>query len=93
MEGHGGGGRLTLVRRPALDAPGTAASCRSRRRGRRASCIGLPPGVERRPEPALFAHGVPGLASRFSGLAAAPDGSLLLSSNGEGTVLRLAPIP
>ncbi|MFJ7179401.1 hypothetical protein ACIQXA_24070 [Streptomyces massasporeus] len=55
--------------------------------------VGLPPGVARRPEPALFAHGLPGLAPRFAGLAAAPDGSLLLSSNGEGTVLRLAPDP
>ncbi|MEU0217517.1 hypothetical protein ABZ281_21420 [Streptomyces sp. NPDC006265] len=44
-------------------------------------------------DPAPFAHGVPGLAPRFAGLAAAPDGSLLLSSNGEGTVLRLAPNP
>ncbi|MFE8962406.1 hypothetical protein [Streptomyces iakyrus] len=55
--------------------------------------VGLPPGVERRPDPGLFAHGVPGLAPRFAGLAAAPDGSLVLSSNGEGTVLRLAPGP
>jgi hypothetical protein len=53
--------------------------------------VGLPPGVGRRPDPALFAHGGPGLAPRFAGLAAAPDGSLLLSSNGEGTVLRLSP--
>ncbi|MGW6647002.1 hypothetical protein [Streptomyces iakyrus] len=51
------------------------------------------PGVERRPDPALFAHGVPGLAPRFAGLAAAPDGALLLPSNGEGTVLRSAPNP
>lgn len=53
--------------------------------------VGLPPGVDRRPDPALFAHGGPGLAPRLAGLAAAPDGSLLLSSNGEGTVLRLSP--
>ncbi|MFI9172510.1 hypothetical protein [Streptomyces lincolnensis] len=53
--------------------------------------VGPPPGVARRPDPPLFAHGVPGLAPRFAGLAAAPDGSLLLSSNGEGTVLRLTP--
>ncbi|WP_033310036.1 hypothetical protein RFN58_22665 [Streptomyces iakyrus] len=52
-----------------------------------------PPGVERRPGPALFAHGVPGVAPRFSGPAAAPDGSLLLSSNGEGTMPRPAPSP
>ncbi|MFD9936057.1 hypothetical protein ACFWZ6_23335 [Streptomyces massasporeus] len=55
--------------------------------------VGLPPGVGRRPDPALFAHGVPGLVPRFAGLAAAPDGSQLLSSNGEGTVLRPAPKP
>lgn len=56
--------------------------------------VGLPPGVERRPEkPALFTHGLPGLAPRFAGLAAAPDGSLLLSSNGEGMVPRPAPNP
>jgi glucose/arabinose dehydrogenase len=39
------------------------------------------------------ALGGAGLAPRFAGLAAAPDGSLLLSSNGEGTVLRQAPNP
>lgn len=54
--------------------------------------VGLPPGAERRPDPALFALGGPGLALRFTGLAA-PDGSLLLSSNGEATVLRPAPNP
>ncbi|MER6712963.1 hypothetical protein [Streptomyces sp. NPDC000877] len=43
------------------------------------------------PAPALFAHGVPGLAPPFAGLAAAPDGSLLLSADAEGTVLRLTP--
>ncbi|WP_323137612.1 hypothetical protein [Streptomyces sp. NEAU-H22] len=35
----------------------------------------------------------PRTGPRFAGLAAAPDGSLLLSSNGEGTVLRPAPNP
>ncbi|CAL9305636.1 hypothetical protein SUDANB51_04265 [Streptomyces sp. enrichment culture] len=49
--------------------------------------VGRPPG----PAPALFTHGVPGLAPRFAGLAAAPDGSLLLSADAEGTVLRLTP--
>ncbi|MFI2781227.1 hypothetical protein [Streptomyces sp. ALB3] len=47
----------------------------------------LPPGAE----PALFTHGLPGLARRFAGIAAAPDGSLVLSADGEGTVLRLTP--
>ncbi|WP_443732519.1 hypothetical protein [Streptomyces lomondensis] len=30
-------------------------------------------------------------SARFAGLAAAPDGTLLLSADGEGTVLRLSP--
>ncbi|MFE7761140.1 hypothetical protein [Streptomyces sp. NPDC057438] len=51
--------------------------------------VGPPPGVVPRTEPALFADVMPGLARRFAGLAAAPDGTLLLSANGEGTVLRL----
>ncbi|MFE0802773.1 hypothetical protein [Streptomyces sp. NPDC058812] len=55
--------------------------------------VGPPPGVAPRIEPALFAGGMPGLAPRFAGLAAAPDGSLLLSANGEGTVLRLSRAP
>ncbi|MFB6847811.1 SMP-30/gluconolactonase/LRE family protein [Streptomyces sp. NPDC056373] len=53
--------------------------------------VGVPPGTAPRPAPSLFAHGLPGLAPRFAGLTAAPDGSLLLSSNGEGTVVRLSP--
>lgn len=53
--------------------------------------VGPPPGVVPRTEPELFAAGMPGMARRFAGLAAAPDGSLLLSANGEGTVLRLTP--
>ncbi|MFF8229629.1 hypothetical protein [Streptomyces caelestis] len=40
--------------------------------------------------PALFTHGLPGAAPEFAGLTTAPDGSLLLSSNGEGTVVRLS---
>ncbi|MFF4525133.1 hypothetical protein [Streptomyces bluensis] len=51
--------------------------------------VGPPPGVVPRTEPALFADGMPGVAVRFAGLAATPDGGLLLSANGEGTVLRL----
>ncbi|MFF9689582.1 hypothetical protein [Streptomyces sp. NPDC014623] len=42
-------------------------------------------------EPALFANGLPGLARRFAGIAAAPDGSLILSAEGEGTLMRLTP--
>ncbi|MGW7514399.1 hypothetical protein ACWGJ2_02245 [Streptomyces sp. NPDC054796] len=54
--------------------------------------VGPPPGTGPRPGPALFAHGMPGTPHAFAGLTAAPDGSLLLSANGEGTVLRLAPV-
>ncbi|WP_026454130.1 SMP-30/gluconolactonase/LRE family protein, partial [Saccharomonospora iraqiensis] len=39
-------------------------------------------------EPALFAHGMPGVPRRFTGLAAGPDGTLYVA--GDGTVLRLA---
>ncbi|OON82821.1 hypothetical protein [Streptomyces tsukubensis] len=53
--------------------------------------VGLPPGITRRSEPALFAHGMPGAPRMFAGLTATPDGSLLLSANGEGTVVRLTP--
>ncbi|WP_411149408.1 hypothetical protein [Streptomyces sp. A30] len=53
--------------------------------------VGPPPGDMPRAEPALFAAGLPGVARRFAGLAAAPDGTLLLSADGEGTVLRLTP--
>ncbi len=53
--------------------------------------VGIPPGTAPRPAPSLFTHQIPGLAHRFAGLTAAPDGSLLLSANGEGTVVRLSP--
>ncbi|MBR8642759.1 hypothetical protein KEF29_34235 [Streptomyces tuirus] len=53
--------------------------------------VGLPPGTRPRQAPALFTHGLPGLAPRFAGLATAPDGSILLSADGEGTVVRLSP--
>lgn len=55
--------------------------------------VGAPPGVVPRAEPALFANGMPGMARRFAGLAVASDGALLLSGNGDGTVLRLTPGP
>ncbi|WP_255306304.1 hypothetical protein [Streptomyces sp. Wb2n-11] len=53
--------------------------------------VGPPPGTGPRTQPALFTHGMPGVPRPFAGLTAAPDGSLLLSANGEGTVLRLSP--
>nr|WP_161562584.1 hypothetical protein [Streptomyces antimycoticus] len=49
--------------------------------------VGLPPGITRtEPEPI---PGVPGRPRQFAGLAVAPDGALLVSANGEGSVLRL----
>ncbi|MGW0846241.1 outer membrane protein assembly factor BamB family protein [Streptomyces sp. NPDC002787] len=53
--------------------------------------LGPPPGVVPRTQPALYADIMPGMARRFAGLAAAPDGTLVLSANGEGTALRLTP--
>ncbi|MFD4193763.1 outer membrane protein assembly factor BamB family protein [Amycolatopsis thermoflava] len=44
----------------------------------------LPPAGE-----PLFAHGMPGLPGRFAGVAAAPDGTLYVAANGEGTVVRV----
>jgi len=56
--------------------------------------VGPPPGIAARtPPPPLFTHGMPGMPRPFAGLTAAPDGSLLLSADGEGTVLRLSPRP
>ncbi|MFD4990209.1 hypothetical protein [Streptomyces sp. NPDC058374] len=51
--------------------------------------VGPPPGAAPAVVPALFAAGLPGVPRRFAGLAAAPDGTLLLSADGEGTVVRL----
>ncbi|MFI1337836.1 SMP-30/gluconolactonase/LRE family protein [Streptomyces sp. NPDC020845] len=51
--------------------------------------VGSPPDTGGRAEPALFTHGMPGSPSPFAGLAVAPDGSLLLSANGEGSVWQL----
>ncbi|MFE9009288.1 hypothetical protein ACFYOY_45665 [Streptomyces sp. NPDC007875] len=49
--------------------------------------VGLPPGITRtEPEPI---PGVPGRPRQFAGLVVAPDGALLVSANGEGSVLRL----
>ncbi|MGP3943341.1 MULTISPECIES: hypothetical protein [Streptomyces] len=49
--------------------------------------VGLPPGITRtEPEPI---PGVPGRPRQFAGLAVAPDGALLVSADGEGSVLRL----
>lgn len=53
--------------------------------------VGLPPGIGHTEQPALFAHGMPGSPRRFAGLAVTPEGSLLLSANGEGSVLKLSP--
>lgn len=55
--------------------------------------VGLPPGTGPTEQPALFAHGMPGSPGQFAGLAVTPEGSLLLSANGEGSVLRLSPRP
>ena len=52
---------------------------------------GPPPSTAAVEEPALFVHGLPGVPRRFAGLTTAPDGSLLLSADGTGTVLRLTP--
>lgn len=54
--------------------------------------VGPPPDAVGPTDPALFTHGMPGAPRPFAGLAAAPDGTLLLSANGEGTVVRLTPV-
>ncbi|MFI0773472.1 hypothetical protein [Streptomyces sp. NPDC021212] len=51
--------------------------------------VGQPPGTATRTAPALFTHGIVGAPRPFAGLASGPDGSLLLSANGEGTVWQL----
>ncbi|MDA3645698.1 hypothetical protein LZ318_28270 [Saccharopolyspora indica] len=50
--------------------------------------VGLPPGTTRA-QPELFHHGLPGVPVPFAGAAAGSDGSLYVSANGEGSVLRL----
>ncbi|GAB3568671.1 SMP-30/gluconolactonase/LRE family protein [Amycolatopsis endophytica] len=50
--------------------------------------LAVAPPVE---SPGLFAYGMPGVPRRFAGVAAAPDGSLYVSANGEGTVVRVVP--
>lgn len=53
--------------------------------------VGLPLGTTRvKPE---GAPGTPCPPRQFAGLTTTPEGSLLLSANGEGTVLRLSPLP
>lgn len=47
--------------------------------------VGSPP----RTDPALFAHGMPGVPRPFAGLAVGPDGTLHVSANAEGEVLNL----
>ncbi|MFE4367899.1 hypothetical protein ACFRMN_06480 [Streptomyces sp. NPDC056835] len=56
--------------------------------------VGLPPGTTRPTRPAHHpVSGVPGPPNQFAGLALGPDGSLFLSADGEGSVLRLSRIP
>jgi sugar lactone lactonase YvrE len=49
--------------------------------------VGLPPGIERT-EPAPAPGGI-GRPAQFADVSVTPDGSVLLSANGEGSVLRL----
>lgn len=49
--------------------------------------VGLPPGVE--PPDPVSAAGSASLPAQFADLAVAPDGSLLVATNGDGSVLRL----
>ncbi|WP_394620233.1 hypothetical protein JNUCC0626_14355 [Lentzea sp. JNUCC 0626] len=49
--------------------------------------VGLPPGVTR-VQPESSGHGA-AVPSPFAGVAVGPDGSLYVSANGEGSVLRL----
>lgn len=42
-----------------------------------------------REQPALFNHGLPGVAVPFAGIDAGSDGALYVAAAGEGTVLRL----
>ncbi|MCA1196181.1 MULTISPECIES: hypothetical protein [unclassified Saccharopolyspora] len=55
---------------------------------RRAEVAELPVDALRDPEP-VVTPGIPGQPRAFAGIAATPDGALLLSAGGEGTVLRL----
>ncbi|WP_212996724.1 Vgb family protein [Winogradskya consettensis] len=41
----------------------------------------------------LFTNGMPGVPQRFAGLAVAPDGTLHLAADGEGTILSLLEKP
>lgn len=50
--------------------------------------VGLPPGTTRI-QPSLWCQGMPGVPRSFAGLAVGPDGSLHVSADGEGSVLRV----
>ncbi|WP_046508467.1 SMP-30/gluconolactonase/LRE family protein [Streptomyces odonnellii] len=50
--------------------------------------VGLPPGIIRTTPPPP--PGIPAPPRQFAGLAVTPEGGLVLSANGEGTVLRLS---
>lgn len=63
-------------------------STRARRIEAETLAVGTPPGVEREdPPPSIFP---PARPRAFAGLAATPEGDLLLSASGEGTVQRLS---
>ncbi|AOS64484.1 gluconolactonase [Actinoalloteichus hymeniacidonis] len=49
-----------------------------------------PPPTASAGETAVLSHGMPGLPPRFAGLAVDREGTLYLSANGEGSVLRFA---
>ncbi|MFE7125321.1 hypothetical protein [Streptomyces sp. NPDC057617] len=50
--------------------------------------VGLPPGITRPTPPPP--PGIPAPPAQFAGLAITPEGTLLLSANGEGTILHLS---
>ncbi|GGN91777.1 hypothetical protein GCM10010112_78310 [Actinoplanes lobatus] len=48
----------------------------------------LPVVPPRDPQPALMVHDLPGVPRPFAGLATAPDGTLYLAGNADGSILR-----
>lgn len=83
------GGEVFVVEAGARRLTGFCLETGRRRVEAEALPVGLPPGIDRvEPDPV---PGVPGRPRPFAALAVAPDGALLLSANGEGTVLRLTP--